>query len=284
MLWSSTPLPLTSALQRYGLCVLLTGVVPHVTASAWRLPPANLTLVHDAIHVWRASLDVGADRLGVLEPLLASDEHDRAARYRFSHDRRQFIAARGLLRLILSRYLGRGPETIAFQYSAQGKPEVASLQFNVSHAGGLVLYAIARSRRVGIDVEQIRALPDADQLVDRFFSAREVAAYRSLPAGARPEAFVTCWTRKEAFIKALGQGLSHPLDAFDVTVHPDHPPTLLTLRGDPSAAAHWRLQALPIGAGYAATIAAESPPWQLACLDASTLVSRHCPAATPSRF
>lgn len=256
-------------------------MVPHVTAFAWGLPPATLTLSHNAVHVWRAPLNVGANRLGVLEPLLASDERDRAARYRSSHDRHQFIAARGQLRLILSRYLGGEPEAITFRYGAQGKPEVAALQFNVSHAGELALFAVARSRRVGIDVEKIRALPDADRLVDRFFSDHEAAVYRALPVEDRREAFVTCWTRKEAFVKALGEGLSYPLDAFDVSVRPDQPASLLALRGDPSATAQWRLQALPIAEGYTATIAAESPPWELVCLDASALVSLGRPVVTP---
>ncbi|MDX1531223.1 MAG: 4'-phosphopantetheinyl transferase superfamily protein, partial [Rhodothermales bacterium] len=157
---------------------------------------------------------------------------------------------------------------------------VDAVEYTVSHGGGLALYAVARSRRVGVDVEPVRVIADADGLVDRFFSVGEGAAYRALPAADRPAAFAACWTRKEAFVKALGDGLSYPLDAFDVTVGPDRPAALLRLGGDPAAAARWRLRALPVGAGYAATVAAEAPPCHLLCLDASARARRE-PTALP---
>jgi 4'-phosphopantetheinyl transferase len=208
------------------------------------------------------------ERLAVL---LSPDEHRRAARFRFDRDHRRFVVARGHLRLLLGRYLACEPSEIVFRYGAHGKPELPGLQFNLSHAGEVALYAFAQTRTVGIDVEVVRALDDADRLVDRFFSAHEVSAYRALSAETRRRAFTACWTRKEAFIKALGEGLTHPLDAFDVTVHPDEPPTLLDVRGgDP---ARWDMRALPVGDEYAATLVADTPPWTVRCLDASALPS-----------
>lgn len=243
-----------------------------MTASlVWSVPPANLILNHDAVHVWRASLDPAPERTDALADLLAPDERDRAARCRFSRDRRQFIAGRGQLRLVLSRYLGCAPDVIAFSYGPQGKPEVESLSFNVSHAGGIALYAVSRSRRVGVDVERLRDVSYADEVVERFFSACEAAAYRTLAREARAEAFATCWTRKEAFIKAVGTGLSYPLSAFDVTVRPDEPARLLAVRGREGPARRWQMEILPVGSGYTATVAADRPPWRLLCLDASSL-------------
>lgn len=242
----------------------------------WRHSPPAISLAPDAVHVWRARLDISDDRLEAMASLLSPDEHTRAARFRFNRHRRRYVAARGRLRLILGRYLDRAPEAIAFQYGPQGKPWLPSLEFNVSHTGDVALYAVTRERRVGIDVEAARALADADRIVDRFFSAREVEAYRALSSAKRARAFVTCWTRKEAFIKAIGEGLSHPLDTFDVTVQADEPAALLALNRDPQAAARWHMQALPVGAGYAATVVAEDPPWHLSCFDVSTQpVPRH---------
>ena len=245
------------------------------TLPVWSPPPGSLTLTPDAVHVWRARLDLDEESMDAMEALLATEERARAARFRFRRDRRRYVAACGQLRSTLSGYLGCTPEAITFQYGAHGKPEVSALEFNVSHTGDIALYAVALKRRVGIDVEAVRALADADRIVDRFFSAREVEAYRALPAEERADAFVTCWTRKEAFIKALGEGLSHPLDAFDVTVRSDEPATLLAARRDPAAADRWHMQALPVGAGYAATVTAEDPPWDLTCFDASARVPRH---------
>ena len=258
---------------------LSIAVLVVTTTSPWTSPSDAPVLAPDAVHVWRAPLDVDDARRARLADVLSPDEHARAARFRFDRDRRRFVAARGRLRLLLSRYLDQVPESIAFAYGTQGKPSVPSLAFNVSHAGDLALYAFARSRRVGVDVEPVRPLDDADRIVDRFFSALETAAYRALPDAARAAAFVTCWTRKEAFIKALGEGLSHPLDAFDVTVRADEPARLLATRRETVAAAQWAMQAVPVGAGYAATVAADGPPWHLVCFDVTAFDATYAEAA-----
>jgi 4'-phosphopantetheinyl transferase len=169
------------------------------------------------------ALDVDA---GPLARLLSADEGERAGRFAFERDRRRYVVARARLRQLLGERLGAAPESLRFVYHAHGKPALArcpgqrDLRFNVSHCGEVAAYAFADGREVGVDIEEVRALPDADALAMRFFSPDERAAYLSLPRQARPRGFFNCWTRKEAFVKALGAGLSQPLDAFDVSRAP----------------------------------------------------------------
>lgn len=255
-------------------CHFILSPLPVPDLPRWSTPPPVRPLKPDVVHIWRASLRVDAE---ALIALLAPDERDRARCFRFERDREAFIVARGTLRLVLSRYLGIAPEDLVFRYGDHGKPELAmdsDVQFNLSHAGDVALIAVARSRQLGVDVEPIRALPDADRIVERFFSSREVAVYRSLPSPARPEAFFTCWTRKEAFIKALGDGLTHPLDAFDVTVCPEEPAALRWVRGVASPPP-WHFEALSIDPGYAATVVVEGAPCPVTCWDSAELVDTH---------
>lgn len=217
------------------------------------------------IRVWWVPLDPDADRLGALRGFLDSVERARVARFRYDRDRRAFVAARGGLREILGARLGVRPEAVRFRYGARGKPEVegGGVRFNLSHAGRWAVVAVAHSRRVGVDVEPVRVLPDADAIAERFFSDREVAAYRALPAAARPEAFFACWTRKEAFIKALGDGLRYPLDAFDVPVDPAAPGALLDIRDPAFRTDDWELRDVPAPLGYRAALVAEGSGWHL---------------------
>jgi len=172
------------------------------------------------------SLDVGGEALGALAALLTPDERQRAARFVFERDRRRFITARARLRQLLGARLGVAPESLQFVYNAHGKPALArpqgarDLRFNLSHCEDVAVYAFADGAEVGIDVEALRVLPDADDVAMRFFSANERAAYQRLSLHERPQGFFNCWTRKEAFIKALGSGLSHPLDSFDSSFIP----------------------------------------------------------------
>lgn len=197
------------------------------------------SLAKDEVHVWQARLDLPRrDFLG-WHGLLSSDEQARCSRYHREADQVRFGTARGILRLLLSQYCGMPATTICFTYSQHGKPllaEASELDFSVSHTDGIAVYALAHGRRVGIDVERVREVHDCDGLVSRTFAAEEVAAYRSLPAEARPRAFFNGWTRKEAFIKALGQGLYHDLTSFAVSLLPGEPARLLrTQQGDPAA-------------------------------------------------
>jgi 4'-phosphopantetheinyl transferase len=203
--------------------------------------------------------------------VLSADEHERAERFRFRKDREHFIAARGLLRILLGRYLDLPPRQLSFSYSPYGKPQLAgvsggaALRFNVSHSHGIALYAVALGREIGVDVEYIRREVVGESIAEHFFSAREVASLRALPAEMQPQAFFNCWTRKEAFIKAIGEGLSFPLDEFDVSLVPDEPAALLNTRNGPLEAARWSLQALPVDEGYVAALAVEGHEWRLEC-------------------
>ncbi|MFZ5918973.1 MAG: 4'-phosphopantetheinyl transferase family protein [Chloroflexota bacterium] len=239
--------------------------------ACWQIPTRIPELEKHEVHVWRVPLDDPAVDVTSLHGALVEDERQRAARFYFARDRRRFVVARGMLRFFLGRYLDAKPASLRFRYSAHGKPSLAAgwggdtLRFNISHANGLAVLAFALGREVGVDVEYIR--PDLARLdvAEMFFSAQEVAVLRALPAEAQARAFFDCWTRKEAYIKARGEGLSLPLDQFDVSLSPGEPARLLSTPGDPSEAARWSLRALWPGPGYAAALAAEGPPWQLQC-------------------
>lgn len=204
-----------------------------------------------------------------LEQMLSDDERRRAGRYYFQSDREHFIAARGVLRSILSYYLNVDARELRFGYGTYGKPalmlpsDAADLRFNLSHAGGLALYAVTRDRAIGIDLEYLRADMECMQIAARFFSPREHAMLCALPTAARLEAFFTCWTRKEAYIKARGEGLALPLDQFDVSLTPGEPAQLLGVRSDLDDPGRWSFQGLSPGPGYIAAVAVEGHSWHL---------------------
>lgn len=230
--------------------------------------PARFELLADEVHVWLAWLELPAERLERLRGTLAPDERERAARFRFERDRRRFVAARGMLRELLGRYAGRDPASIAFDLNAYGKPSLPNalaggLRFNLSHAHEVALLAVSRGRDLGVDIEHFRPdLPLA--IADRYFSPGELADLRSVPEPLRPTAFLNCWTRKEAYIKARGEGLSLALDSFDVTLIPGEPARLLEVRGALSDTRRWSLRALPAPAGYcAAIVVGGADGWQL---------------------
>jgi 4'-phosphopantetheinyl transferase len=179
--------------------------------------------------------------------------------------------ARGLLRKILGIYLNTKPDRLRFSYGKHGKPSIISgsgkekLKFNLAHSDGLALYAFTCGRHIGIDIERIRVDFDHEQLAAQFFSPQENAMLRCLPAHMKTEAFFSCWTLKEAYIKAKGDGLSLPLNQFDVSLVPGEPATLLNYRGDPQEASRWSLKQLRAGPGYTAALAVEGHGWRLAC-------------------
>src|SRR5439155_22463572 len=191
--------------------------------SLWCSPPEILEVTCNEVHVWRATLDLPRSRVQSLEQTLAADERTRAEQFHFQKDRMHFIVARGLLRAILGRYLATNPCTLRFCYSQYGKPTLAreagsdaSLCFNVTHSHGLALYAITRNRALGIDLEHIRMDVAYEPIAEHFFSPYEVRMLRTVPPHLRSAAFFSCWTRKEAYLKARGLGLSLPLSQFDV--------------------------------------------------------------------
>lgn len=228
-------------------------------------------LTADDVHVWRIALELDDATLARLRETLADDERQRADRFHFEKDRRHFIAARAALRAILSRYLGRRAPDVRFAYTDYGKPHLAGeddkfpLHFNLTHSHGLALLAVAHGREVGVDLELIRDNLEGEQLAERFFSPCEVAALRALPPELRREAFFHCWTRKEAYIKAIGKGLSLALDQFDVSLHPGEPAMLLATQHNPQEARRWSMRSLLPAEGYVAALVVEGQSWRLWC-------------------
>jgi 4'-phosphopantetheinyl transferase len=206
-----------------------------------------------------------------LDASLSDDEKERALRFHFDVHRNRFITGRGFLRRVLAEYLAVDPGQLRFAYADRGKPALIEptrgrcLGFNLSHSAGIALLAVGRDRMIGVDVERLRAVPDAEQLAERFFSARERAAFRAIDRDERNLAFFRCWTRKEAFIKAVGDGLSYPLQEFDVTLAPDQAVQLLSIRGASSAARNWTLRELLPAPGYVAALAVEGRPFAVEC-------------------
>jgi 4'-phosphopantetheinyl transferase len=212
------------------------------------------------IHVWHANF--GEPQLDINgRDLLSPDERARMNRFRFEHDRDNFIFCRSMLRILLASYLGTPPAELVFAYSAHGKPSLAAqsgdLEFNVSHSHGIVLFAFTRGTRVGVDVEHIRRDLSVQEIAGRFFSTAEKRAL--MECSDMYDAFFHCWTRKEAFVKARGEGLSCPLESFDVAVTPEKEMVSLTTRPDANESRNWRLWSLNSYPGYAAAVAVEVP-------------------------
>lgn len=232
------------------------------TSEHWLPAPRRIVLDDDEAHVWRADLHREPSTVRSFFDLLAPDEKQRANRFHFEKDRTHFVVARGVLRRLLARYLDADPALLRFTYNRFGKPALAHdandppLNFNLSHAHGLALYALTRGREIGLDVEFIRPEFAGLEIAERFFSPAEVAALRALPAHWQTEAFFNCWTRKEAYIKARGEGLSHPLDSFTVSLAPGQPATLLSA-DDPHEASRWSLAEIKPATGYAAALVIE---------------------------
>jgi 4'-phosphopantetheinyl transferase len=233
----------------------------------WRSPPEKLTLQMNEVHVWRANLQAKPDSIETYYLLLSADEQARANRFHFQKDHNRYVMARGILRAMLSRYLDLPPQDLQFCYSPMGKPSLAHpsdlpLCFNLSHSGQLALYAVACSREVGVDVEQIRLERDCEGIVERFFAASEQTDLNALSPELRPQGFFNGWTRKEAFLKATGQGLTIPLEQIVVSLLPNQPAQILHTVWNPAEAARWSIQALEVGHAYAAAVVAAGQDWQ----------------------
>lgn len=219
--------------------------------AAWPAAPPAVTLAPHEVHVWRARLDVAPAALAELAAALRPDEHVRAARFRFPRDRHRYIAARGLLRMILGRYLRRDPQRLRFATAPHGKPRlfagagVAPLRFNVGHADDLALFAVAWRREVGVDIEREHADRMDLEVARRMFPGEDVRALEALPPALRQRAFFALWTIREAYAKGTGLGLTDESAAT--------PPT------------SWTVRQLPIDAGYAAALAVERSAVTVRC-------------------
>lgn len=237
----------------------------------WKPAPKDLVLSRDHIHVFCASLDQPVLRIQQLTQSLSTDERVRAERFYFEQDQKRFIVGRGLLRTILSCYLDIEPSQLQFCYGRRGKPALAAilseskLKFNLSHSQGLALYAIAYDCEIGVDIEHVRPIAEAEQIAERFFCVRENAVFRALPPNQKQEAFFNCWTRKEAYIKAIGDGLAWPLNQIEVSLAPGEPVRLLSIEGDPQEACYWSLQQLIPAPSYVGAIAVKAANNLVSC-------------------
>jgi len=212
----------------------------------------------DVVQVWTQVLRVPSPIEQSCYDILSAEERERAARNRAGRPRNDFVVTRGRLRSLAARYLGTAPQNLSFRYSKHGKPSLDGpfhLRFNVSHTEDLALLAFVRTREIGVDVEKITAATEARKLAERFFSVRERGVLENLSGEELHTAFFRCWTRKEAYVKARGEGLSLPLHQFDVSVTAGESHALLATRPDPSEAGRWILRDLPVIPGYAAAVA-----------------------------
>jgi 4'-phosphopantetheinyl transferase len=234
----------------------------------WSPPPAHWPLTDDEVHVWCSSLNQSPASLEQLSHTLSADEQQRAARFYFAKDRDRFIAGRGVLRAILASYLiNLKPSELIFHYSDRGKPSLESspIRFNLAHSDSLALYAISRGRELGVDLERMRPIPELEAIARRFFSAAETDCLLSLPATQRQEGFFNCWTRKEAYLKATGDGITVALDKFEVSLRPGEPAALLRDKLNPHEISRWSLGDLKPAPGYAASLVVKGQGAQIRC-------------------
>ena len=219
-------------------------------------PPA---LAADDVHVWSVRLDAPRDPWTSLMSILATDERERAARFRLDEPRRRFVVARATLRRLLGKYLQLTPDEVVFRYSANGKPHVqelsssSDLQFNLAHSGELALVAVTRGCEVGVDVERLRDVHHWQEIAERFFHSRELNEITASPIADRLAAFIRCWAGKEAVLKSLGAGVTRPLDFFvGQSVPLDGEWIEVLIAGKPE---RYRLYPLAPAAGYIGAVA-----------------------------
>ncbi|NOX37603.1 MAG: 4'-phosphopantetheinyl transferase superfamily protein [Calditrichaeota bacterium] len=229
------------------------------------------TLPTRSVHLWRMTVAEGQPVLTRLARLLSEDERDRARRFHFEADRQRYILGRAVLRLLLAAYLKQHPQSLRFQYNQFGKPFLhpeqnpVNIQFNLSHSGDVILLGFVNDRPVGVDVERIDSRHSGLDIARRFFSPTEYQKLSRLSGEEQVESFFRCWTRKEAFIKAHGRGLSIPLNWFDVTLLPDEPPGILTLKEELGKREEWKLIHLQPEKAYMAAAAVQQPAVDVEC-------------------
>jgi 4'-phosphopantetheinyl transferase len=230
----------------------------------------HVNLEDNEVHIWKLKPETAAD-ISRYSRILGQDEQQRAARFYFPHLTRNFVVDHGRLRLILAAYTRSQPENLLFAANKFGKPELAnpigSLRFNLSHTEGMTLLAVCRNSPVGIDVEAVRTMDDWRAVAQSHFSPREIAALHSTTEPDQQNAFFRCWTRKEAFLKAHGLGLSIPLDSFAVSLARDEVPSILECTWDPDEVERWSLFSLDLGQGFAGALVISRGKWEVSLFD-----------------
>lgn len=247
------------------------------------LPRGPLALGRDAVEHWAIPLDGPPQIAAAARAVLSDDKRERADRFKFAADRRRYTTAHAALCVLLAAYTGTRPERLCFAEVGPGKPVLASpaadLHFNLTHSSDLAVVAVTRAAPLGVDVERLRPIAERELVARRNFSRSEYAVLQGLIPGARDLAFFQCWTRKEAYVKALGDGLHAPLDRFDVTLRPGEAARLLSLEGSAAAAGAWSLHHLAPAAGYVGATAIRARPSRVAgwTFDTSALASSGVP-------
>ena len=237
--------------------------------TAWSNPSGEQYLDHAKVHLWLATIQNDPSSTAGMLALLPGDEQSRAAGYKHERARLRFITARGLLRTVLARFTGLSPGALVFRYSSKGKPFLSgprdgdAIHFNIAHSGELVLCGITIGRRIGVDIETTTNRHDLMKIAHRYFAPAEVTELESLPLEQRIPGFFCCWTRKEAYLKAIGEGISYGLDRFEVSADPDKPARLIRDRQNPEEAVRWRLEDVDAGSAYRSAIAVEGDGWNL---------------------
>lgn len=223
----------------------------------WQIPLSPPSLNKHQVHVWRANLDLPNATIDSLTAFLASDELERANKFRFAQHQTRFIAARGILRQLLGNYLQIHPCDIKFAYSDRGKPYLADsqhhqLQFNLSHSQDYALYGFTYNNSIGVDIEHLRDMPDALKIAQRFFSPGEYQLLQNTAPAEQATVFFTLWTAKEAYLKAVGTGLAGSLNQIEIEINP---PRLLAINGSHATAASWTLYPCIPATNYLGAIA-----------------------------
>jgi 4'-phosphopantetheinyl transferase len=210
------------------------------------------------VNIWTLDTRVSNDVTAQFEEVLAPDESERAAQFRADHQRESYILARGVVRFLLGYYLAVDPRSIRFAYGPNGKAALVppdSVQFNVTHSADMAAIALARGCDVGIDLEQIRPLKELEQIADRFLCAKEAAEINSLPPGEREKAFFSCWTRKEAYVKAIGAGLEKPLKSFRIAETAGSAGELELYDEEGTSSEPWTIQDIHLMPGWTGAVA-----------------------------
>ena len=237
----------------------------------WLTPPSRWPLYGSEIHVWAASLRVSVEKLAGFESTLSMDEQERAGRFHFEPDRNDFVSGRGILRAILGSYLKIEPNQVHFEYGAFGKPILANqtansrLHFNLAHSDGVFLTAVSRLCPVGVDVEHNRMIANPDDLVKQVLSKTEAVDWQSLPNDSKTAAFYNLWTRKEACLKATGDGITERLQEFAVSFMPDEPARVVKSPEMLPSTGGWTVIELNPVPGYTAALAVPNSEFNLSC-------------------